>query len=323
MIGRILRTRRLRVVICPKMLWLYTALIGAFIVFNPFALYHPQRAGSDLALISKSFARDRYFTYPSPGIAYYARHLFPYTLTAPVLLCAMAGLAMSRHRRRDWVLLATLACFVFLPAITNLKVVRYVLFSAPFLCLYAARWLTAASASRVLRAVRGLALLIAALIPALHSIAYLSLMGQPDPRLKAQQWLLGHVPAGSELLSLHDYRSLYPPVLYAPRSPFAVVNDALRRPELLQACKWPLVTSTVELFGIHDKYRVFPEKYAPYRRQIAPLLDSGCYRLAARFANAPVWLHELTASPWLPLDLYQMNPVVLVYLPVTAPRMEE
>ncbi|MBN2055540.1 glycosyltransferase family 39 protein [bacterium] len=287
----------------------------AFILLSPATLIAVPNQGSSLADIFKAFGRDRFYTYPQGGLFHEFGHVFPHALAPPVAWFGGLGCIMLLRRARDRLLLAMLLITAVLPLCTNLKTSRYVLFTAPFFCLAAARLLAAGHAARSIRLVRGVLLAVSLAWEGSMTIAHLELMGMRDPRLQADDWLRRNLPVTTPVITLREFRGLYPPSLdpLAARRP--VIRDGLHRPELLGACRFPVVVAGLEMDGVHGKYLRDPVRYAAERLEFNPLLDGGCYRLAASFRNQPTWWRDSLTGRWLPVDLTLINPEIRIFMP--------
>lgn len=315
-LSRVRNWRRWWLVLADKrVLVLYSTAFGAFMLLSPFSLLMKEQQGRSVEDIFKAFRRDRFYTYSSPGINYYFQHLFPFAVSEPVLYLTIASLPVLARRKKGRLLLVITLGLASLTTVTNLKVMRYVLYSSPYLCLCSARLLTLSIGNRKLRVIQKLGFATALVWSGCYSITALDLMAQKDPRLQAQEWLLTNLPSQAKLVTLHQFRGFYPPITDGALGYFTVLEDVVLNPDYLWSCSWPVVTNDLELYGIHAKYLTHSAAYREHAELMAPLLDGTGYLLRFEVKNQALLWNWRFSGRWAPLDWWSLNPKILIFVP--------
>lgn len=179
------------------------AALAAFLVAVPYALLTPARFLADVRYELLVHPREGHldiFTRTGDGWSYHLLANLPYVLGPPLLVLALAGLAVMATRRRPaGVVLLAFAIPYFLGlGLSQVRFLRYTLPLVPVLAVAAAVALDAyrgtALARRLRPAIPGaLAVGYAAALVLLQASALLA----PDPRTRAAGWVAANAPPGS------------------------------------------------------------------------------------------------------------------------------
>lgn len=206
------RLRRLaRRLVAPPVFAAAAALVAAFLVAVPYAVLDWPAFRADVVLLAtrgregfKGLEID-----PAPGWIFYLKSL-GWGLGWPLLATAIAGVALAlRRRRADDVIVVALPLLLwgYLGSQLNMFA-RFMLPAVPLLCVMAADVVTAAGgwvARRMhsVSAQRRVAALLAAAValPSLAStVRHNVLLGRPDTRTLAREWIVANVPAGAAII---------------------------------------------------------------------------------------------------------------------------
>ncbi|MFN2467962.1 MAG: ArnT family glycosyltransferase [Gaiellaceae bacterium] len=173
-----------------RRLGISVALAGvAFLATSPFVAVHPQLAAED-ALRVQRLAREGWLGFEHDRFALFAFSGRLWATFGPVLLVAVAGLAVALVRRRPAdLVLASFALVYFLDLLTlRAHFDRYLLPLVPAL---------GALAGRIRLLVPAALLLLA--FPLAWSIREDVRLTRTDTRIVAHRWLVEHLPAGARV----------------------------------------------------------------------------------------------------------------------------
>jgi hypothetical protein len=199
------------------------ASVLGFLIGTPYALLTPRAfvAGvtSELQEVgSVQFGNEG----DLPAFLFHLVHSLPEGMGLPLLVCALVGVTVTvlRDLPRGLVLLAFPASYFLVIGSWSSRFERYALPLLPFLLLLASIALVTVARSvwrrwgRLARRWRpGLGLMVAAglfIAPELTRIVYLhALLGRPDTRVLAAEWIEREVPSGSRI-ALEPYSPSLP-----------------------------------------------------------------------------------------------------------------
>jgi hypothetical protein len=180
-------------------------LIGAFLLFTPFALIDVQTFLADVLAESQHLRAGHAGLSDQVGLIYHLRYSLYYGVGLPVLILAIVGtvVALRNHLSTVVALLAFPIVFYLVAGTSKTTFVRYAVPLTPYLCIVAGIGLTY-SLDRVRRGLP-LAVLIAATLavasPSLYRIYRMDgLLALQDSRVTAERWITANVTKRSTLV---------------------------------------------------------------------------------------------------------------------------
>lgn len=190
----------------------------AFFIAVPYALITPDRFAADVRfelLVHPREGHLDFFERTGDGWSYHLFANLPYVLGAPLLMLALAGVALlvARRRRDDWLLLAFAFPYLIGLGSSHVRFLRYTLPLVPVLGVAGAVALGAIRGEdrtrRLLTQVAGGASLAwAVLLTGLQLVA----MTRPDPRTRAADEISARLRPGSTIGLAHLPWFATPPV---------------------------------------------------------------------------------------------------------------
>jgi 4-amino-4-deoxy-L-arabinose transferase-like glycosyltransferase len=188
--------------------WMFVPFGAIFLAANPFIVLDSQRAVHDLSTLYHSTADG--MTPPDllgPGWTHHLLVSLRYGLGWPLVVASLVGLCWMFYRAPgSAAILAAfpVACYVASGPAHNVFV-RYMVPVVPFLCIFAAFFVSEVGRLAAIRVGRAQPALVAALAVVLVApsaasvVRFDALLTQMDSRLIAAQWVRDHVETGSAI----------------------------------------------------------------------------------------------------------------------------
>jgi hypothetical protein len=237
---------------------------------------------------------------------------------APVL-AVLGSLLYLVFKKRDvyfLLLLPFTLAFLLLLVLFKASYVRYLVPLAPFLMIPVAR--TVVLLGRKPGAIRTLAVgagTVIAMYALLNSVAYLTPMTRPDPRIAAADWLACNAPAQSRITvetSAGEGYTFIDPQQYHLQQVYETREGNNRDTALLNQTDFYVASEAV--------YRKYLRQLADLPRERAfyqRLMNSSRFQLAADFADDPALFGLQFNKSFPPPDLMYILPRIRIYRKVS------
>jgi hypothetical protein len=299
---------RWRAAVGPRPLVAGACALGAFLVVCPFPII---ASGEFFGTFFGASVKAGFSTFPSwQGFPFYARALY-HGMGFPLAACAAVGLVVlaAKRGRGDLLVAAAVAGGYLFFASVGFRYDRYILVLVPFLCIAAARAVTALGRRRP--AAAGVLAAVAVMPSLLFTVGYDRVFAARNVRTTAGLWLAEYVPAGSRIgVTRQPFQFEQPPI-----------NERRYRLCILGLDKAVLAREKPDVVVLNEiNYRTRLAGAGPLdprRAFMRELLQGGRYRLAKRFHTPPT-VFGLPFNTRPSEDYLYLYPEILVFRRVEA-----